>query len=93
MPALGDGGHSGRKAAPPTEGIVCPVGYQPDCALKLSACHDVVKALGQILPPDDCQAAVLWHKDLDLNNIFVGPERHYGHYGLIVWQNANVAPL
>ncbi|EAW23511.1 uncharacterized protein NFIA_022220 [Aspergillus fischeri NRRL 181] len=59
------------------ERIVGPGGYQPNCALKLSVCRDVLKVVGPILPSDDCQAAVLWHKDLNLDNIFVGPERHY----------------
>ncbi|RLL99158.1 hypothetical protein CFD26_104776 [Aspergillus turcosus] len=75
------------------EGIVGPGGYQPDCALKLSVCRDVLKVVDHIMPHDDCQAPVLWHKDLNLDNIFVDPERPTEIVGLIDWQNAHVAPL
>ncbi|PKX89743.1 uncharacterized protein P174DRAFT_515774 [Aspergillus novofumigatus IBT 16806] len=65
---------------------ICNRGYQPDCALKLSVCRDVLKVVDYIPPHDDCQVPVLWHKDLNLDNMFLDPERP-------TEINAHVVPL
>ncbi|PGH18880.1 hypothetical protein AJ80_04298 [Polytolypa hystricis UAMH7299] len=91
----GDGGYPKNPKRPlRPEGIVGPEGYQPDRALKLSVCRDVLKVVDHILPSNPaCQKPVLWHKDLHLDNIFVDPEKPTEIVGLIDWQNARVAPL
>jgi hypothetical protein len=52
--------------------------YQPNHALKFSVCRIHLKVIDRILPSDDLQTPVLWHKDLHLDNIFVDPQEAYG---------------
>ncbi|KAL9600976.1 MAG: hypothetical protein Q9179_003029 [Wetmoreana sp. 5 TL-2023] len=83
------------KAFPKSPGIFGGPGwYKPSTKEKLACLQDYI-SVAQYLAPEDpsVSAAVLWHDDLHLGNIFVNPEDPTTITCIIDWQSTHVSPL
>ena len=70
-----------------------PGGYQPSKAFKESVIGDYSRILHNIVPNDEAYtAAVLWHTDLHLENIFVNETCPTEITGIIDWQGVHISP-
>ncbi|RJE19541.1 Phosphotransferase enzyme family protein [Aspergillus sclerotialis] len=71
-----------------------PRQYQPTTSKKLSALHNYLKVAPYILPENrETHASVLWHRDSNLQNIFVNPREPTQILGIIDWQSVSASPL
>ncbi|KAE8138954.1 kinase-like domain-containing protein [Aspergillus pseudotamarii] len=71
-----------------------PRQYQPMASKKLSALHNYLKVATYTLPENSIShASVLWHGDLNLQNIFVDPKEPTRILGIIDWQSVSLCPL
>ncbi|UDD60931.1 hypothetical protein AFCA_008318 [Aspergillus flavus] len=71
-----------------------PRQYQPIAAKKLSTLHNYLKVAPYTLPENSAtHASVLWHGDLNLQNIFVDPKESTRILGIIDWQSVSLFPL
>ncbi|KAE8337770.1 hypothetical protein BDV24DRAFT_154051 [Aspergillus arachidicola] len=71
-----------------------PRQYQPIAAKKLSTLHNYLKVAPYTLPENSAtHASVLWHGDLNLQNIFVDPKEPTRILGIIDWQPVSLSPL
>ncbi|PIG69616.1 mitochondrial protein Fmp29 [Aspergillus arachidicola] len=71
-----------------------PRQYQPIAAKKLSTLHNYLKVAPYTLPENSAtHASVLWHGDLNLQNIFVDPKESTRILGIIDWQPVSLSPL
>ncbi|KAB8224342.1 kinase-like domain-containing protein [Aspergillus novoparasiticus] len=71
-----------------------PQQYQPIAAKKLSTLHSCLKVAPYTLPENSAtHASVLWHGDLNLQNIFVDPKEPTRILGITDWQSVSLSPL
>ncbi|KAL3481749.1 kinase-like domain-containing protein [Aspergillus californicus] len=71
-----------------------PRQYQPSGVKKLSALEIYLKVAPYVLPENTAtHASILWHSDLNLQNIFVDPENPGQILGIIDWQSVSASPL
>ncbi|PGH06196.1 hypothetical protein AJ79_06584 [Helicocarpus griseus UAMH5409] len=71
-----------------------PRQYQPNYSAKLSALQNYLKVARYVLPENKAtHASVLWHGDLNSENIFVDPKDPSRILGIIDWQSVSAYPL
>ncbi|KAH8425172.1 uncharacterized protein LDX57_002921 [Aspergillus melleus] len=71
-----------------------PRQYQPNTAKKLSTLKQYLKVASNVLPEHpETHSSVLWHGDLNLQNIFVAPDEPTQILGIIDWQSVSACPL
>lgn len=71
-----------------------PGNTSPALRKKLSALDNYLKVAPYVFPENKAtHASVLWHGDLNLQNIFVNPEELTHILGIIDWQSASACPL
>lgn len=71
-----------------------PGQYQPSAAKKISALHNYLKLAPYVLPENKAtHTPVLWHGDLNLQNIFVDSTEPTQIVGIIDWQSISICPL
>ncbi|KAB8201650.1 kinase-like domain-containing protein [Aspergillus parasiticus] len=71
-----------------------PRQYQPIAAKKLSTLHNYLKVAPYTLAENSAtHTSVLWHGDLNLQNIFVDPKEPTRILGIIDWQSVSLSPL
>ncbi|KAL4905221.1 hypothetical protein BDW74DRAFT_185269 [Aspergillus multicolor] len=71
-----------------------PRQYQPTIAKKLSTLQNYLQVASYTLPENTAShALVLWHGDLNAQNIFVDPNEPTRILGIINWQSASLSPL
>ncbi|KAK1145263.1 hypothetical protein N8T08_004416 [Aspergillus melleus] len=71
-----------------------PRQYQPNAAKKLSTLEQYLKVASNVLPEhQETHSSVLWHGDLNLQNIFVDPDEPTQILGIIDWQSVSAYPL
>ncbi|RDW83787.1 aminoglycoside phosphotransferase family protein [Aspergillus mulundensis] len=71
-----------------------PRQYQPTNAKKLATLRNYLKVAPYTLPESlTSHASVLWHGDLNSQNIFVDPNEPTRILGIIDWQSTSLAPL
>ncbi|RAL07047.1 aminoglycoside phosphotransferase family protein [Aspergillus homomorphus CBS 101889] len=71
-----------------------PRQYQPNTAKKLATLNNYLRVAASTLPENPTShASVLWHGDLNLQNIFVDPAEPTRITGIIDWQSTSLSPL
>ncbi|PLB44200.1 phosphotransferase enzyme family protein [Aspergillus steynii IBT 23096] len=71
-----------------------PRQYQPSAAKKLFTLNQYLKVASYVLPQHAAtHSSVLWHGDLNLQNIFVDPNEPTKILGIIDWQSISACPL
>ena len=71
-----------------------PRSYKPTTAAKIATLEDYNKIAKYLLPNNaSTHPSVLWHGDLNMDNIFVDPDDPTKITALIDWQAIHIAPL
>jgi hypothetical protein len=83
-----------KKLPRPSSVVGFPGGYLASRQSKLTALEDYLKVTKYMLPHTyDLEMPVLWHRDLNLDNIFVNPNRPTEAISILDWQSSYVGPL
>lgn len=71
-----------------------PGQYRPTPISKLSVLHNYVKVAKHLLPKEhSLRASIMWHSDLQTNNVFVNLKKPIEIVGTIDWQSVHLSSL